>query len=1576
MRVTKALAVLPAAGFALACLAQEGPRSPGKAEWAFRFATPQAEYSPVPIWWWSGDKIEREGIRKQIKAIADGGMYNAIVLNLAPSGPLYGSAQDDPPFLSEEWWQLFAYTVSVGKKEGVGIWFYDQLGFSGAGLQARVVRDNPEFRGVSLQRAVKDVEGPAEVELFTPAGATPLAAFTAERIPHAGTTTNSIWDKGAAEGEVRRYFRRTFTLEEVPPDAHINISCDNGYVVYVNGVKIGQERYYETAGWKNAERFHVGPQLRQGRNLLGIEAENLGGPGGLAVELSIGKQDPQIILSDEHFRMNDRAERGWLDETFDDSGWSNADVLGEAGLLSPWGDVAGLEFKADLSFGTLLQKAVDVSERMKDGALRASVPEGPHRVELFYTVPGGFDYLNPRAGAALIDVVHGEMERRFADELGRSIVGSFQDEFPAVPRFSILLPKEFRERAGYDLLDKLPALFDDVVDWEDPTTVQIRCDASAVAAQMAEEAFFIPLYDWHEKHGMLCGYDQVIRNADPVGGDRYYVDYFKTMRHYSAPGNDMDGARSHQSIADLYKRPRVWMEGFHSSGWGQTLEEIATLLHPWIAQGSNLFNPHAIYYSVHGSYYEWAPPDTGWRQPYYTHYRQFADYVSRLCMVLSQGTRFVEVGILYPSNTVHAGQGFAQASPMVQSAAECYWEVQRLLEAENVECLIVDEDSLAKAEIENGVLTISEMDLRVMILPSTQVVTDKTMEVLAEFADAGGTVLIVGDPPKWSADGTADTFAAHARDLDRGSVRVQQASETVAQVLEAVERDVQKGVPATHRSIDGRDFYFLLSDPGTPANGQARYAINHRELWETKAARGECLKASLKVSGVPELWDAYSGQIRPIYDYRRTENGTELEVDLESSPAPLVELRTPKPEDPISVESDLNVKEVRRDGHTLTVLGLPRLDSKSTTMTEHYARVTYEDAVFEGKCEAPEIKRIDIPGPFDCELIPTCDNSDGSFAWPPSKGPIPVEVRSFRYHEERKSDDAAEWTARDFDDSQWETVIASFGPRAEVAGPLNLEAGVTFDTVDSIPSDAGPFREAVYSTRLGIDEDRMFSAALGGKGRIPEEFIDLGHVHEGELYVVRTTITLPAGNGNPPATLRVGSAARKRAFLNGKEVLFAGNPSARVVRAEVELVCGDNQLDLLLSPQGDSRVRLYYHLLPSGSIPPDPEWIWGHAPNGTGKVLFSKVVEIPAKIRSASMVVALGGLHRIRVNGRLLADQGNFDAYFMSRAEAYDISGLLNTGNNKIEIEAHDPGHPVGLLVDGLVALEDEREVPFVSDASFVTGGGSACRVLAGPAHGYMGDPATLLLRPRPHPLPLGGWLLNQPSPPTPFEKLVYSVPRSDLFPGWYRFRVPPGAFRMRLRTHGEVRLFVNGEELGAETHGTHGVYDLPGREEAERIASVRIVPVRGFEKGAALPEPIAFDMGPGRIPLGSWDALGLPHYSGGMLYRTDLDVPQVTSAQWILDLGRVRGSADVSVNGHACGVRIWHPYRFDITEALNPGTNRIDVRVFNTLGPHFAIGHPSAHVFPNQTLSGIFGPISVKVREPVGIRMVKVRRR
>ena len=140
-----------------------------------RFDDPPRSFSPVPIWWWSGEKLDAHRLRWQLERFAEGGVYNLLIMNLAPAGPLYGCDADDPPYFSEEWWTIFRGVCKDARALGVRLWFYDQFGFSGANMQARLVTQHPTFAGQSVERIACDVAGAGMLEC--PEAGTPVAAF-------------------------------------------------------------------------------------------------------------------------------------------------------------------------------------------------------------------------------------------------------------------------------------------------------------------------------------------------------------------------------------------------------------------------------------------------------------------------------------------------------------------------------------------------------------------------------------------------------------------------------------------------------------------------------------------------------------------------------------------------------------------------------------------------------------------------------------------------------------------------------------------------------------------------------------------------------------------------------------------------------------------------------------------------------------------------------------------------------------------------------------------------------------------------------------------------------------------------------------------------------------------------------------------------------------------------------------------------------------------------------------------------------------------------------------------------------
>ncbi|WP_030045067.1 hypothetical protein, partial [Streptomyces resistomycificus] len=111
------------------------------------FDDPPRDFGPTPLWWWSGAKVTRERLAWQLRRFADGGVHNLVVINLAPAGPTFGARTDDPPWFGEEWWARFTDACRIAAELGTRLWFYDQIGFSGANVQGGVTRRHPQAAG-------------------------------------------------------------------------------------------------------------------------------------------------------------------------------------------------------------------------------------------------------------------------------------------------------------------------------------------------------------------------------------------------------------------------------------------------------------------------------------------------------------------------------------------------------------------------------------------------------------------------------------------------------------------------------------------------------------------------------------------------------------------------------------------------------------------------------------------------------------------------------------------------------------------------------------------------------------------------------------------------------------------------------------------------------------------------------------------------------------------------------------------------------------------------------------------------------------------------------------------------------------------------------------------------------------------------------------------------------------------------------------------------------------------------------------------------------------------------------------
>ncbi len=88
------------------------------------------------------------------------------------------------------------------------------------------------------------------------------------------------------------------------------------------------------------------------------------------------------------------------------------------------------------------------------------------------------------------------------------------------------------------------------------------------------------------------------------------------------------------------------------------------------------------------------------------------------------------------------------------------------------------------------------------------------------------------------------------------------------------------------------------------------------------------------------------------------------------------------------------------------------------------------------------------------------------------------------------------------------------------------------------------------------------------------------------------------------------------------------------------------------------------------------------------------------------------------------------------------------------------------------------------------------------------------------------------------------------------------------------------------------------------------------------------------RAVVGPEADAAIRYYSGTARYQTTFDFPRdraTTGDRSLLDLGEVRELAEVRLNDKALGVPWTRPFRVDITDAIKPVKNRLEVDPLNT---------------------------------------------
>ena len=843
--------------------------------------------------------------------------------------------------------------------------------------------------------------------------------------------------------------------------------------------------------------------------------------------------------------------------------------------------------------------AIDLLPQIRDDCLYWKAPEGEWLVSRVSLKQNPFDPAHPESGRLLIGKLYEPFVRNCPGHVGHTLTVFFQDELDfgsRMPLWSKLLPEEFAHEHGYSLEPWLPALWHDL----GPRTVKFRLDYSQTVARLIEQHYFIPVFQWHESHGTLLANDNCGRGGIEAGR-AVYGDYFRTMRWYHGPGCDdpnLNGPRAFKglkvngSIAHLYRRPKVWSECFHSSGWGTAPAHILPALDENFLYGATAISLHGLYYSTHGSWWEWASPDFHFRQPYWIHSGILNAYISRLCFLLSQGSHVCDVAIVYPMAALEGGLNprckdssavaFSEAQAgnghmEVDVAERDAFALGRALVQAGMDFDFVDFEFLDRAKADRGCLRVGDESYRVVILPQMSSVRFSTLLKARDFHRAGGMVIAFGCLPVASerhgsqdpdlAAMTTEIFGAESGGNEFTSHRgihggvgfflPADPARLVEVINASIDRDFSTAGPCLqvlHRRTDSHDIFFVRNPASVPVSTEV----------------------SFRAHGRVERWNAIDGKIAALFAKSSDATGTRLDLALEANEAQLIVF----------------------------------------TQAETATQISNSSAPFQKE-------EIALGEYWEFMLQPTMDNRFGDFRHPSHGGFIGAEARQFRCAQE--SLEAQGCHRSEFDDSQWAPSTFSFGKRFWLLGPLPPESDLgdlrrrlantkSLDPRVPVSIEGASYGWSPYefSLRWGIENDPFLkdwaSGPHGLKPSVPDEFIDLHCDCPGSRWLLWSTIEAKHPG---PVPILMGSRSAYSAWVNGRAILHQPTslPPGRHPRwnlphydstpqeGAIVLRTGANPLLLeFVQPEGQ-RVRAYVAVDP---LPPSRELAlrWFQNPNG------------------------------------------------------------------------------------------------------------------------------------------------------------------------------------------------------------------------------------------------------------------------------------------------------------------------------------------------------------------------------------------
>ncbi|MCL5270358.1 MAG: hypothetical protein M1457_07385, partial [bacterium] len=416
----------------------------------------------------------------------------------------------------------------------------------------------------------------------------------------------------------------------------------------------------------------------------------------------------------------------------------------------------------------------------------------PMAPSTWYNGAAYLDTLSHEAVGHFIDVAYAPYIMETGGQFGKAIPGFFTDEPNFLPVEASMrrdlsrpclpwtpeLPRVFRRRYGYDLLEHLPELFIEV---EGKPLPRARLHFRDCVTALFVDAFPRQIADWCAGQGLaLTGHALL---EEPLHAQTLCTG--SAMRFYEPmqiPGVDIltefsyeyDTVKQCASVAHQMGRRWMLSELYSRTGWDFPFEGYKALGDWQAALGVNLRCHHLSWYSMRGQAKRDRPASINFQSPWWGQWRVVEDYFARLNVLLAAGRPVRRLLVIHPIESMWLRQRpwinglgsfdmHGDKHEDVRALDRMLTDLRDGLLQEHIDFDYGDEEMMSRlgaVRADGGAarLAVGQADYDAVLVPPLLTIRPSTLRLLEAFRQAGGKVVFAGEPPA-AVDGAASDAA-------------------------------------------------------------------------------------------------------------------------------------------------------------------------------------------------------------------------------------------------------------------------------------------------------------------------------------------------------------------------------------------------------------------------------------------------------------------------------------------------------------------------------------------------------------------------------------------------------------------------------------------------------------------------------------------------------------------------------------------------------------------------------------------------------------------------------------------------